>query len=129
MEYRKKALISFQLLRRLEESDVIGYCRCISCGQRGHYTTMDGGHFIPRRHRAVELDPLNVWAQCQNCNRHKGGNLDNYRVNLIKKIGIDKVESLESKAYTNVKRYNSDYIELNAQFRKAIAKILPDKYS
>ena len=38
---------------------------------------------------------MNVHKQCQPCNTHLHGNLVLYRVNLIQKIGLDRVEWLE----------------------------------
>lgn len=92
--YRKTCLASFQKLRRLECS-VNGYCKCISCGKVGHYKEMDGGHYIPRAVRALELEPDNVWPQCKRCNAFLEGNTTEYRKWLIKKIGLERVEWLE----------------------------------
>ena len=38
----------------------------------------------------------NVWASCSVCNNHLSGNLAEYRIRLIKKLGIEKVEWIES---------------------------------
>lgn len=43
----------------------------------------------------------NVWASCSVCNNHLSGNLAEYRIRLIRLLGVEKVEWLESqpKAY------------------------------
>lgn len=70
---------------------------CISCG-RHHHGQYHAGHY-----RTVGANPelrfevLNVHKQCSVCNNHLHGNLINYRINLINKIGYEKVEWLESK--------------------------------
>lgn len=70
---------------------------CISCdapvnyqGQwnAGHYrTTAAAGH--------LRFNPDNVWRQCGQCNHHKSGNLVEYRIRLVAKIGAARVELLE----------------------------------
>lgn len=76
--------------------------RCISCqnplrdhhGINGHL--FDAGHY-----RSVGACPElrfnedNVHAQCVKCNRELSGNAVDYRIGLIKKIGLARVESLE----------------------------------
>lgn len=69
---------------------------CISCG-----TTADvqyaAGHFrtvgaCPE----LRFEPLNVHRQCnKNCNLEKSGNLIEYRIRLVQKIGAEKVAWLE----------------------------------
>jgi len=74
---------------------------CVSCG-RHHEGQYHAGHY-----RSIGAAPelrfseLNVWKQCQPCNNHKSGNILEYRINLIKKIGLDKVEWLEGKHPAN----------------------------
>ena len=88
---------------------------CISCG-RFHQGSYDAGHY-----RSVGAAPelrfneFNVARQCVPCNQHKSGNIVEYRINLVKKIGQDKVEWLEGKhepkKYTieDAKRIKSEY--------------------
>lgn len=70
---------------------------CISCG-RHHGGKWNAGHY-----RSVgscpelRFEPLNVHLQCEPCNTYLSGNLIAYRVNLIQKIGLEKVEWLEGK--------------------------------
>lgn len=94
-QMRQKCLKAFQLLRRLEEADEFGYCTCISTGKRIYYKECDGGHLIPRRCKATELEPDNVWPQSKYANQYLNGDYLNYRDNLVKKIGLDRVERLE----------------------------------
>lgn len=67
---------------------------CISCNtgkaeQAGHYLSQ--GH-----HNALRFDENNTNAQCCRCNLYLSGNLINYRIGLVKKIGVEKVEWLEN---------------------------------
>ncbi|XUV83536.1 recombination protein NinG [Enterobacter sp. TMH.L2] len=69
---------------------------CISCGtftsaqwDAGHYRTTAAA---PQ----LRFDERNIHRQCVVCNQHKSGNLVPYRVELIERIGIERVEAIES---------------------------------
>lgn len=70
--------------------------RCISCGSltgkknAGHYRSVGSAP-------ELRFEPLNCHLQCEKCNSYLSGNLINYRINLIKLIGLDAVEWLEGK--------------------------------
>lgn len=102
--YRNKALELAQRLAKYRES--FGgptadqrYCFCISCGKRlsltGTTGRAEGGHYVSRMCRATEIDLDNIHPQCHTCNCLYGGNEVNYRINLVKKIGTERVERLE----------------------------------
>ncbi len=69
---------------------------CISCNKpakkenAGHYRSVGGNP-------ELRFNELNCFLQCEYCNTYLHANLINYRINLINKIGIDKVEWLEGK--------------------------------
>lgn len=68
---------------------------CISCG-RFHNGQWHAGHYLSTGARPnLRFEEGNVHRQCQPCNTHLSGNLINYRVGLIEKIGLDRVEALE----------------------------------
>jgi 5-methylcytosine-specific restriction endonuclease McrA len=88
---------------------------CVSCG-RHHDGQWQAGHFKSvGGHPALRYEPLNVWRQCAPCNTHKSGDLLNYRVELVRRIGEDKVLWLEGphapKKYTveELKAMTADY--------------------
>ena len=69
---------------------------CVSCGHiegrqfhAGHYESAGGN-------QQQRFYTLNIWKQCSICNNHLSGNLVPYRKNLIKKLGLKKVEEIES---------------------------------
>lgn len=66
-------------------------CRCWQAAQwdAGHYRTTAAA---PQ----LRFNPLNINKQCSVCNQHKSGNTVPYRVELIKRIGIEAIEALES---------------------------------
>lgn len=68
---------------------------CISCG-RHHKGSYDAGHYRSvGSNPALRFEPLNCHKQCVPCNQHKSGDIVNYRISLVVRIGQDKVEWLE----------------------------------
>lgn len=84
---------------------------CISCGtftantyHAGHYLESGNNSFL-RYHED------NIHKQCgYNCNIMRSGNTSLYRINLIKKIGVEKVEWLESNA-KKVKKWTEEELK------------------
>ena len=69
---------------------------CISCG-RFHKGSYDAGHYRSvGAQPALRFNETNVHKQCVPCNQHRGGNIVEYRIRLIEKIGRLSVEWLES---------------------------------
>lgn len=88
---------------------------CVSCGRHhqgqyhaGHYRTVGGNP-------ELRFSELNVWKQCAPCNDHLHGNIVNYRIELERRIGRDKLEFLEGphepKKYTidDLKAIKAEY--------------------
>lgn len=68
---------------------------CISCG-RHHRGQLHAGHYRSvGSEPALRFEPDNVHLQCAPCNTHLSGNLIPYRANLIRKIGIERVDWIE----------------------------------
>lgn len=75
-----------------------GIGQCISCkkilkipsaqAQAGHYYS--GGNYP-----LMKFEESNVHLQCKKCNYFLSGNLLEYQINLVKKIGIDKLKWLD----------------------------------
>lgn len=90
-DWLKEAQKAFNEFIRLRDKDL----PCISCG-RYHEGQYHAGHY-----RSVGACPElrfnedNVHKQCSVCNNHKSGNAIEYRINLIRKIGLERVEFLE----------------------------------
>lgn len=94
---------------------------CISCHVGPNYGGIwHGSHFRPAgNNAAVELHLWNIHKACEQCNYYKGGNISAYRPRLVEKIGVDRVEWLESQTQT-VKR-TREYLE---RFKKVMGKRL-----
>jgi hypothetical protein len=92
-DWLKEAQTVFNKYIRLRDAEL----PCVSCG-RFHEGQWHAGHYLSvGAHPELRFNELQVWKQCMPCNSHLSGNQVNYRIELIKRIGLDKVEWLESK--------------------------------
>jgi Bacteriophage Lambda NinG protein. len=112
-QYMREAQAAFNAWVRARDAGL----PCVSCG-----TTADvqyaAGHFRSAGgHPELRFEPLNVHLQCnRNCNMAKSGNLGPYRLELIKRIGQDKVDWLEGPH--EPKRYTIDELKaITAEYR------------
>jgi len=81
-------------IRQRDSKD--GYFTCISCFRTLPVDQMNAGHYVPvKGGSALRFNEYNVNGECVRCNGFDEFHLIGYRKNLIKKIGIKKVEQLE----------------------------------
>lgn len=91
---------------------------CVSCG-RHHSGQYHAGHYrTVGANPELRFEPDNCHKQCAPCNNHLSGNLVNYRMQLIERIGIERVEWLEGPH--DAKKYSIDDL-------KGIVKEYKDK--
>ena len=93
---------------------------CVSCGRpddghrqrhAGHYKSVGG-------HPALRFEPDNCHSQCATCNNHLSGNLVPYRAELIRRIGLPRVEWLEG-PHEPQHLSRQDLIDLKTKYQKA----------
>lgn len=101
---------------------------CISCG-RHHQGQYHAGHY-----RTVGASPelrfeeLNAHKQCAPCNNHKSGNIVEYRINLVQRIGQANVDWLEGPH--EPKRYTvEDLKEIGAKYRRKARELKRERES
>lgn len=118
-QYVKEAQVAFNAYVRLRDADK----PCISCGSspaQRYGGSMDAGHYRSRGaagHLRFHLH--NCHAQCKKCNRNLSGNVVEYRINLIKRIGQEKVEALENDCTTRL--FTIEYLQrLKRVFQKKV---------
>lgn len=91
-DWLREAQAAFNRYIRLRDASL----PCISCG-RHHQGQYHAGHY-----RSVKAAPqlryneANCAKQCMPCNSHLSGNVVEYRVNLVRRIGQEAVEALEN---------------------------------
>lgn len=89
----KKAQEAFNAFIR--ERDSAQGLPCISCG-RFHNGQWHAGHYrTTAAMSSLRYNELNCHRQCAPCNNHKSGNITEYRIELVRRIGVDLVEWLE----------------------------------
>ena len=110
-DWLKEAQTAFNAYIRERDRD----WPCISCG-RWHEGQWHAGHYRSVGAAAeLRFDENNVHKQCAPCNNHKSGNIVEYRINLVKRIGAKAVEDLETlkppTKYTieDIKRIKAEY--------------------
>jgi len=94
-ELLKLAVIVFhKWIRKRDSFDGLFYCIC--CGLLKEVSEMDAAHYMNAgNHSATRFNEHNVNGCCINCNRFLHGNIEAYRANLVKKIGLQAVRDLE----------------------------------
>lgn len=124
----KNAKAVFQKLRRIEESDENGNCREVH-GKIGHWTTFDGGHYIPSYNLFTCFIPENVWPQqkIKNMQMMNPVTVLEYREFLINKIGIEKVIWLESVHRLPIKYSAIELNMMSDEWQKKIDRLLKEK--
>ena len=97
---RQKAKLQIKVnayIRHRDSKD--GYFTCISCGKTLPVSKMNSGHYIPvSKSQFLRFNELNLNGECAGCNCFSEYHLIPYRKNLIAKIGLESVESLERTA-------------------------------
>lgn len=95
---------------------------CISCGTTAK-VQYDAGHYRSvGAHPELRFNELNVHRQCRKCNSYWGGNLIDYRINLVKLIGLEKVEWLEGK-HESLKLTIPEIQELIKEYKEKVKKL------
>ena len=96
---------------------------CISCGCKLP-EKYDAGHFHSvGSSPSLRFDERNVHAQCVHCNRDKHGNLHEYRIGLIQRVGMDVVNDLEQKRHVPLRLTKPEIIEMINEYKSKV-KIL-----
>lgn len=100
---------------------------CVSCS-RHHEGKYDAGHYrTVGSNPALRFEPLNCHRQCSPCNTQLSGNIVNYRIELVRRIGITNVEWLEGPhehqkyAVEELKALTAKYRALTRELKKGEA--------
>jgi len=98
---------------------------CISCNNKLRKGNIDAGHYYSAGgHYNIRFNELNVHSQCSRpCNKDKSGDLINYRFGLIKRIGEDKVNYLDSIAQQTRKFTIDELKSINEEYKLKIKEL------
>lgn len=93
---------------------------CISC-KNPVPKKVNAGHYIASgKSKFLTFNEDNVHLQCEYCNTHLHGNLLDYRINLIEKIGIERVEYLEENRHITKKYSRSELLAITEKYKKLL---------
>lgn len=100
---------------------------CISCG-RHDAEVWNAGHFISvGANRTLRFNEDNIHLQCARpCNKDKGGNIHEYRKELIKKIGQARVDVLDG-WHAPVKMTVAAAQEIEAKYKAKLKALTGDR--
>ena len=116
-EWRTEAQTAFNAYIRWRDRDQ----PCISCDSVANRDNgyWDAGHYRSRGSaRHLSFSQHNCHKQCHKCNRHLSGNVVEYRIRLIDRIGLDKVVILE---------YNNEVVRHDIAYLARIKKVFKAK--
>ena len=107
---------------RLRDKDL----PCISCGTNKDVQYHAGHYMAAGNYSFLRFNEDNVHKQCgKNCNKELHGNLHEYRVGLIKKIGIEKVMWLEANKHNKLEISIYEITELKESYKLKIKQLKP----
>jgi hypothetical protein len=114
-DYIKILQIVFNKYIRERDKDL----PCISC-KRFNVEEFHAGHYIASTYQYHRFNEDNVNKQCSYCNTHLRGALIDYRVNLIEKIGLERVEYLENTKHMMFELTINDLKDLIIKYKQKL---------
>ena len=116
----------FSRMRRLQGADAEGYCTCVTCGKVEHWKKCDAGHYVERDILWTRFDKMNVWPQCQHCNRFKGGRKGWYGAFLRAQFGNESIDCMVALSKKADLRNSVEKIEWLLEIEKEVDLELAD---
>jgi hypothetical protein len=123
-DYIKEAQVAFNAFIRERDKDQ----PCICCGKHPVMESITGGSWDCGHYRSVGSAPHlrfnedNAHRQRKMCNRDLAGNAVAYRIGLIRRIGIERVEALESDN-SPAKWTIQELIEIRDKYRSKLKEL------
>ena len=117
-DYIKLLQVTFNTFIRLRDKDL----PCISCGVL-KCEEFHAGHYIASTYQYHRFNTKNVHKQCSRCNTHLRGNLISYRIELIKRIGLEEVEYLENSRHMMLEITIPDIKDLIIKYKEKIKEL------
>jgi hypothetical protein len=86
----------FSWVIRMEAADDNGIAQCVTSGKLEHWTKLQNGHYISRKHKSLRFNEKNCHPQTMHDNVFLKGNYPSYALFMIKTYGLEFVEWLKS---------------------------------
>lgn len=96
---------------------------CISCGKPLRAGNTDAGHlWSSGGHSYLRYHEFNINAQCSRpCNKDKAGDINNYRINFVKRYSQELIDELDSLAKKEKRFTIDDYKEIIEYYKEKTA--------
>lgn len=108
----------FSIYIRTRNASTNGTVMCFTCGAKGHWKTMDCGHFQSRVHTNTRWDSQNCQVQCKKCNIFRSGEQYKFGIYLDQYYGPGTAEELHRKAMRPKKMLQFEMLELIEQYKQ-----------
>jgi hypothetical protein len=112
---------------RLRTADEFGNVTCVTSGLRGHWKTMQAGHFYTRGRYPTRWDETNVHVQSVQSNIFLKGDYINYTRFMIDKYGREYVDELEIKSKSTSKISTPQLKEMIAVYEQKVSTLIGNK--
>ena len=99
---------------------------CFTCGTKGHWKTMDCGHFQGRANIRTRWSELNCQVQCKRCNIFKNGEQFKFGLYLDQQYGPGTAEELHQQAMRPHKLLQWELQDLIDQYKEKIKELTSD---
>jgi hypothetical protein len=94
---------------------------CICCNRSTATGKVNAGHYHESGNNPlIRFDEDNIHLQLEYCNTYQHGDSGDYRPNLIKKIGAERVERLDGLKGGTLKRTADDYRKIEEYYKEKI---------
>ena len=110
----------YSLYIRTKDIDSNGWTECYTCLKRGHYKTLQNGHFMSRKYLSTRYLDANCKVQCSGCNVFKFGQIYLYS----KRLGPELSEELYLKSKETLKIMRHEYEDKITYYKAAVNKKL-----
>ena len=124
----KKELMSLQDYLKIAQQVFNKYIRerdkgmsCISCGNEPMKEgNIDAGHlWSAGGHSNIRFNEYNVNAQCSRpCNKDKSGDINNYRIQFVKRYSQEILDQLDSEAHVVKKWTIEELVDIIAIYKQ-----------
>ena len=112
----------FSIYIRTRNASTNGTVMCFTCGTKGHWKTMDCGHFQSRVHTNTRWNEKNCQVQCKSCNIFRSGEQYKFSIYLDQYYGPGTAEELHKLAMRPKKMLQFEMLELIEHYKQLTDK-------
>ena len=109
-------VFSIYIRRRYAINDI---AKCVTCGKQDHWSKLQNGHFMSRKHLSTRWNEDNCQVQCAGCNVFRYGEQYLYSQYLGDKLSQELyIKSKETRKFDEVELQEliEHYTQLNSLF-------------